>query len=327
MSVRGQNSYLEMSKRLALLAAWVLVIVIFGLLTPSTFLTAANFSNIFGSQAVLAILTLSLIAPLTAGDYDLSVGANLTLSAMVVAILNVNHHVPVVLAILVAVAIGVLVGLFNGVVAILFRIDALIVTLGSGTLLSGIVLWISQANTISGISTDLVNAVVVHRLFGISLEFYYAVAVCVLLWYLFEYTPIGRRLLFVGRGRNVARLSGIPVARVRIGALVSSGLLSAVAGVVYAGTTGSADPSSGTALLLPAFAAIFLGSTCIQPGRFNPWGSMIAVYFLITGITGLQLLGAQSFVQDLFYGGALIVAVVLGQLARWRDVRQEELTG
>jgi ribose transport system permease protein len=131
--------------------------------------------------------------------------------------------------------------------------------------------------------------------------------------------PVGRRLLFVGRGRSVARLSGIHVARLRWGALVVSGLISAFAGVLYAGTLGSADPTSGLSFLLPAFAAAFLGATTIMPGRFNPLGSIAAVYFLVTGITGLQLLGVQTFVQQLFYGGALVLAVALSQLARRRS--------
>jgi ribose transport system permease protein len=140
-----------------------------------------------------------------------------------------------------------------------------------------------------------------------------------IIWYVFEFTPLGRRLLFAGRGRNVARLSGINVDRVRLGALISSGVISALGGVVYAGTTGAADPTSGTQLLLPAFAAVFLGATTIVPGRFNPVGSLVAVFFLVTGITGFQLLGAESYVQNLFYGGALVIAVALSQLARRRQ--------
>jgi ribose transport system permease protein len=102
----------------------------------------------------------------------------------------------------------------------------------------------------------------------------------------------------------------------RIAALTCSGLISALAGIIYAGTTGSADPSSGLQFLLPALAAVFLGATTIMPGKFNPWGTVIAVYFLVTGITGLELLGVNPFVQDLFYGGALVLAVVLSQIAR-----------
>ena len=122
-------------------------------------------------------------------------------------------------------------------------------------------------------------------------------------------------------GREVARLSGINVDRMRWGCLVVSAFLGAVAGVIYAGTIGAADPNSGLTYLLPAFAAAFLGATSIQPGRFNPIGSVIAVYFLVTGITGLSILGVSTFVQDLFYGGALIVAVTLSQIVRGREER------
>jgi ribose transport system permease protein len=142
-----------------------------------------------------------------------------------------------------------------------------------------------------------------------------------MIWYVFSYTAIGQRLLFVGRGREVARLSGINDDRMRWGCLVVSSLLGAVAGVIYAGTIGAADPNSGLTYLLPAFAAAFLGATSIQPGRFNPIGSVIAVYFLVTGITGLSIIGVSTFVQDLFYGGALIVAVTLSQIVRGREER------
>jgi ribose transport system permease protein len=118
----------------------------------------------------------------------------------------------------------------------------------------------------------------------------------------------------VGRGRRVARLSGVRVSRVRFGAFVVAAAISAVAGVMYAGTSGGADPSSGATFLLPAFAAAFLGATSIVPGRFNPWGALIAVYFLVTGITGLQLHGAESYVQQLFYGGALVAGVALSRV-------------
>lgn len=308
----------DIGHRYALLLAWGIVVIIFGVLEPETFLTTANFSSIFGSQAVLVVLTLGLLIPLTAGDYDLSVAAMLTLSAMTVAQLNVVHGWPIGLAILVALLVGAGVGLLNGLVIIIFDIDPFIVTLGSGTFLTGIVLWISDSTTVSGISRTLVEPVILKRFLSIPLGFYYGVILCILLWYLFEYTPLGRRLLFVGRGRSVSRLSGVRVARMRTGAFAASGMISALAGVMWAGTTGAADPSSGLSFLLPAYAAAFLGATAIVPGRFNPWGSIIAVYFLVTGITGLQLLGVKSFVQQLFYGGALILAVVLSQIARRR---------
>jgi ribose transport system permease protein len=99
---------------------------------------------------------------------------------------------------------------------------------------------------------------------------------------------------------------------------MASALISSVAGILYVGTSGAADPSSAFSLLLPAFAAAFLGFTAIRPGLFNGWGTFVAVYFLISGITGLELQGVPAFVQQLFYGGALILAVVLRQVVRGR---------
>ena len=306
-------------ERFGLVAAWLVVVIVFGVLEPRTFLTQGNFATIFGSQAVLLVLTLGLLIPLTAGDYDVSIAGVLTLSAMIVATLNVNLGWPIGWAIVVALLVGAAIGCVNGCLVTIFDIDPLIVTLGTGTVLSGVVLWISNSNTISGVSQTLVNLVVGRRFLGISLEFYYGLALAVVLWYVFEYTALGRRLLFVGRGRSVSRLSGLRVQRLRVGAMVASGVISAGAGVLYVGTIGGADPTSGLSFLLPAFAAAFLGTTAIVPGRFNPWGSFVAVYFLVTGITGLTLLGVESFVQDVFYGGALVLAVVLSQIARRRS--------
>lgn len=316
-----QRALVDWIERLGLFIAWAATVAVFGALQPQTFLTWANFSTIFGSQAVLVVLTLGLIIPLTTGDYDLSIASVLTLSSMTIAVLNVNHGVPIGVAVAIALAVGIITGLLNGFFILYFRIHSLIVTLGVGTFLHGITLWISDSMTLSGIDSGLVNAVIVWRLFGIPLEFYYAILVCLVIWYVFSYTALGRRLLFVGRGREVARLSGIHVDRVRWGALVTSGFLGSLAGVLYAGTTGAADPSSGMSFLLPAFAASFLGATSIVPGRFNPWGATIAVYFLVTGITGLSILGISTFVQDLFYGGALVIAVTLSQIVRGREER------
>ena len=317
--VPGKRTVTGQIERFGLIGAWVVVVIIFGVVMPDVFLSWLNFSTIFSSQAVLVVLTLGLLIPLTAGDFDLSVASTLTLSAMTLTVLNAQHHWGVIPSVAVALAVGVAIGFINGAIVLFFRIHSLIVTLGVGTFINGIILWISDSQTIAGVSFDLVNWVIVTRVFGISLTFYYAVFLCVVIWYCFEYTTIGRRLLFVGRGREVARLSGIRVDRVRLGSFVISSTIAAGAGVLYAGMTGSADPTSGVQLLLPAFAAAFLGATSIVPGRFNPWGSFFGVYFLVTGITALTMLGVNTLVQNLFYGGGLVIAVALSQLVRKRQ--------
>jgi ribose transport system permease protein len=318
---RQRVNAFDLGQRLALPLVWVLVIIVFGALEPNSFLTSANFSTILGSQAVLVVLALGLVVPLVAGDYDLSVAATLTLVAMMIAVLNVNHHWAIVPAILVAFGAAIVIGAVNGLFVVKLGVDSLITTLGTGTFIQGLILWISGSNTISGVSTHLVDAVILTKVLGVPLEFYYALALCILLWWFLEHMPAGRRLLFVGRSREVARLSGLHVDRLRWTAFIGSALIAALAGTLYAGTSGGADPTSGLSFLLPAFAAAFLGATTILPGRFNAWGTIIAAYFLITGITGLQLQGVASFVQQLFYGGALVIAVALSETARRRRTR------
>jgi ribose transport system permease protein len=307
------------AERFALVAAWLLLIVIFGALMPDSFLSWRSFSTLFGSQAVLVVLTLAIIIPLTSGDFDLSGASTLTMSCMLIAVLNVKLGWPIVPVLLVALASGAIIGAINAFFVLYFRIHSLIVTLGVGTFVNGLILWVSNSQTISGVSMGLVEWVIINRFLGIPLAFFYALILAAVIWYALEYTIPGRKLLFVGRGREVSRLNGINVDRVRATSFVLSGLISAFAGMLYSGMTGSADPLSGLNLLLPAFAAAFLGATTISPGRFNAFGAVISVYFLVTGITGLTMLGADAYVQNLFYGGALVIAVSLSQLVRNRQ--------
>ncbi|MGK9269511.1 ABC transporter permease [Williamsia muralis] len=305
-------------EKYALVLALIVVVVVFSVLRPQVYPTTSNLQNILGSQAVLLILALGLIIPLTAGEFDLSAVSTMSLSAMTIAVLNVQHGWSLPSAIVVAILAALIVGVVNGVLVVQLRIDSFIATLGSGTVVLVVVQWMSSSTSVTGIDSALVDATVGTRLFGVSLQFYYALFLVVVIALVFGYTPVGRRLLFVGRGAEVARLSGLHVDRIRGGSLVMSSLVASLAGVVYAGMLGGADPSSGQSFMLPSFAAAFLGATAIIPGRFNAFGTLIAVYFLVAGVVGLQMLGAASFVQQLFYGGALIVAVALSGAVRRR---------
>ncbi len=306
------------AEKYGLLVAWVAVILIMGAFKPAQMFAWNSYATMFGSNAMVVVLTLALIIPLTTGDFDLSVAATMGLSSMVIAVLNAKMGLPISSAIIAALLTGVAVGIVNAFFIIYFGVFSLIVTLGTGYFISGLILWVADSGTVAGVSMGLVKAVILTRFLGIPVGFYYALVLTVAIWYLFQYTALGRRMLFVGRGREVARLSGVNVNRMRTGALIASSTLAAFAGVLYTGMRGVADPSSALAFLLPAFAAAFLGSTTIYPGRFNAPGAFVAVYFLSTGIMGLNFLGVDSFVQNLFYGGGLVVAVAISQLIRGR---------
>jgi ribose transport system permease protein len=302
----------DLGQRFGLVFAWIIVIVVFSFLRPTTFFTQANFQIIFGSQVVLLVLTLGLLPSLLAGEFDLSVAGVMSVSLVIVGWLNVVHHWAIGPAVLVALFSGIAVGLVNVFFIIVVGVESIVVTLGTGTLLTGLGFGINNLTT-GGISNDLVNPVTT-QLWGLPLAFYYGVLLTALMWYVFSYTPLGRYLFFVGAGRNVARLTGLRVDLIRAGALVTTSFISALAGVTLAGSLGSSDPNVSTSYLLPAFAAAFLGATAINPGRFNPWGSFIAVYFLITGITGLELLGLSGWIEDVFYGASLVLAVALSRI-------------
>lgn len=304
------------TERLALPGFWVILIAIFTSLKPTQFLTASNISSILGSNSVLLVVALAALVPLMLGDFDLSVGSISGLSAIVVALLNGQYHVPVLIAALVALVAGLVVGAVNAIFIVGFGNDTFIVTLASGTIATGVVYELSNSTTISMSSMSLSQWTFLHTFLGVPLEFYYALALAVILWYVSRMTSLGQRALFVGQSRVVAKLSGIHVSRLRAAGFLLSGLIAGLSGVLAVGINGASDPTFGPALLLPAFASAFLGTTTIQPGRFNPMGTVIAVFFLASGVSGLQLLGAQNYIQDVFYGGALITAVTLSGFVR-----------
>lgn len=292
---------------------WGVVIVVFGLTEPNTFLTAANFEAMFGTQSTLLMLALSLVITLGVGEFDLSVASILGLTATVIAVLNAQDHVPIVLSVLVGLAIGPLTGLINGFLVVRLDVDAIIVTLGMGTLLLGIALLISQSTAIGNVDPVL-GTVTLTRIAGLPMAFFYSLIGVILIWYVQRFTPLGRYMLFVGHNREVAKLAGIRVERVRFGAYMVGGLVASIAGVMLLGISGGIEADSTSSLLLPAFAAAFLGAAAIQPGRFNAWGTLVAVYFLITGITGLELAGFTGWITSVFYGAALVIAVTVSRL-------------
>jgi ribose transport system permease protein len=294
--------------------AWVLVIIGFGLHSPSTFLTWSNFANIFGSNAVEFVLVMALLVPLTNGDLDLSVASISGFVSVVIAWLNVDHHVAIVPAIVIGVIVGTLCGVINGSIVVRFDVNPFIITLATGTVLDGISNWIPNEQTIAGVSPKLTEWTFSRHIFNIPIEFYFGLVIMLIMWYVLTFTPFGQRSLFVGQSREVARLSGFKVGAVRFWGFAIAGFIAAISGVLNVGSQGSATPGGTDPYLLFCYAAAFLGLTTIQPGRFNAIGAGVSVFFLATGVAGLQLLGAQAYVESIFYGVVLVIAVVFSRV-------------
>jgi ribose transport system permease protein len=292
----------------------ILLCVIFGFWVPQTFLTWSNVQEIASSAAITAMIALVLLVPLAAGVFDLSIAANVGL-ATVVTLKLVSDGDSIVEAVIVAVAVSTVVGVFNGFVVNNLHVDSFIATLGSSSLLAALSYWVCNGGQVSLPANSSLNSLGLGSWAGIPKPAIYALVLAAGLWYFLEYTPTGRSVYATGGNMQAARLAGVRVRRIVFGALVVSGLLAGLIGVILASVLGSGNPSVGPSYLLPAFSAAFLGATQILAPRFNVPGTLVAIILLSTGVEGLQLAGAPVWVTDLFDGAALIVAVALAARA------------
>jgi ribose transport system permease protein len=299
--------------RYAVVLVLALMILVFSVLRPETFFEVDNFKSIAVTQSVLLVLALGVVVALAAGEFDLSVAAVLGFTGGLFAYLTGIEGWSAGTAALVTLAAALAVGAANGFFVVVVGVNSFITTLGMAAVVTGTAKAIYGAVTIGGVPQALSDPVRADVL-GLGAPFLYALGLTVVLWYVFEHTPMGRYIFFTGEGLEAARLAGVRVNRLRFGALITASLCAWLAGMILVGQTGAANATFGLPFLLPAFAAGFLGATTIRPGRYNAWGTFVAVYLLAVGTTGLQLLGAADWVSDVFNGGVLILAVTLARL-------------
>ncbi|MBU1803067.1 MAG: ABC transporter permease [Actinobacteria bacterium] len=305
----GINKVLRLD-RLAGLYLWLILIVAFSIWMPDTFATTANVRTIAGGYAVTAIVAIGLILPLAADVFDLSVAATLGFAACLVLELQGNG-INAAVAVLITFIVGLAIGAVNGLLVVRFHMNSFIATLGMSSIVLALTLWLTGGQQVfQGVSENFV-AWGQKNIWGIPAPVFYLVAIAAIVWYVLEFTPAGRYIYGTGGNRQAARLAGVRVDRVIFASLTMSSAIAAIAGIVLAARLGAASPEQGSAYLIPAFTAVFLGATQFKASRFNVLGTLVAVYLLATGVTGIQLAGAESFVPDLFNGLALIVAVAI----------------
>lgn len=313
-STSARPSLGHLGSRFAAVGFWLVLAVLYAVLRPDTFLTAGTFQTIFGSQQALVFLCAALLCTIIVGEFvDMSVASNFGFAAVLVAVLNVNLHWNVWLAAVAAIAVSTLVGVVNGWLTVRLGVNTIVVTLGMGTFLLGLGLWITNLSPISGLPSGFAQ-IALFTVGGLPVGFYEGLVLMLVFAYVMQFTPLGRNMRFVGANREVSRLAGVRVNRLRLGAFTVAGLIAGAGGVISAAATGGFDATVSQSYLLPIFAATFLGTAILEPGKFNPLGTLLAVYFLATGILGLQLLGAAGWVSSVFYGGVLVIAVTISTL-------------
>ena len=304
--------------RYALLGVWLLMALTYTLLRPDTFLSVSSAKTIFGTQSVLLFLAVAALSTLVVGEFDLSFANLMGLSATIVPVLNTQHHVNIWLACVVALLASLAGGALNALFVVEFGISSLVVTLGTASLYLGLAELLSGQSTVAVTDRSL-SRIATTDVAGLPLAFYYGLFLSAGFAYVLTWTPLGRHIVFVGANRDVARLAGVNVNRIRTGSYLVASLIAGLSGMLLVATIGGFDSTGASAYLLPALSAVFLGTAIVRPGQFNPMGTFLALFFLETGIYGLQLMGFSGWVQDAFYGGGLVAAVALSTLVRSRS--------
>lgn len=314
----GATGIGRQARRITGVVLLAVFILIFSLWIPNTFLTHTTFQNIVGGQAITIILAVGILFPLAAGQYDLSAAQNLGFAAVLDAALMVHAHMSPVPAAALTLAAGLAVGLVNGILVVRFAINSFIATLGMSSVLLALTELLSNNQFLGPLSTGF-QSITQHSPLGIPIIALYAIGIAVIVWYLLEHTPLGRRIYATGASAPAARLAGVRTERMVIGVFVASGVLAALSGILLAANVGEVSPTAGPSYLLPGFAACFLGTTQFKLGRFNVWGTVLALFLLGTGVTGLELAGGQSWITDMFNGVALIGAVGIAMSTQRHD--------
>lgn len=306
----------------------ILVIAVMGALKPETYLTTDNLLSIAESQAITALLALAIVGILVVGEFDLSFASIFGLTQVLVIGLVVREGLPAGVAMLAALLIGVAAGLVNALLVVRLQVSSFIATLGLSTILGGLSVGYSHGEVVTGALPIGFTDIARGSLAGVALPVVYVVVIGLLLHVVLQYSASGRHMTAVGGNRDAARLAGIRIGRSVTLAFVIAGLLSAVAAIISGSQLGSGQPLLSASYLLPAYAAVFLGATTITPGRFNVWGTLIGVYLLGAGVTGLQQLGLETWVQDTFNGAMLLAAVaVSGYFTRHPGSARSPVTG
>lgn len=320
---RGEMQSLSLAQKISrllpvygLVLLTIALVLIFSILLPNTFPTLLNLRSIVSNKAIIALLSLAAMIPMAAGRIDLTIGYGIVLWHILAISLQTMYGFPWPLAVLVVLLLGVICGFLNGLLVEVAKIDSFIATLGTGTVLYAIALWHTGGRQVVGMLPDGFYALNGTMVFGLPITGFYVIAIAAAMYIVLEYLPIGRYVYAIGANPKAAALNGIPVRKFVIGAFIASGFLSALTGVLLASKLRIGQASVGLEYLLPALVGAFLGSTTIKPGRVNVWGTLIGVIILAVGISGIQQFGGSFFVEPLFNGVTLLVAIGIAGYAQ-----------
>ncbi|MGP9536410.1 ABC transporter permease [Brachybacterium sp. AOP43-C2-M15] len=315
--------------------ALALIIVVFSALSPN-FLTVNNLLIMASHVAIFALLSLGQLLVVLTGGIDLSVGSTLGFTAVIggfllrgvpLSIFGVTLYPNVVASVVIAVALGGLIGLINGVLVARFKVAPFVATLGMLYVVRGFALLMTNGRTINDISGDEamgntgIEWLGFNRVLGIPAGVLIMAVIALAIAVVLGRTTFGRWLYATGGNERAARLSGVPVKKVTIWVYVVAGLCSAVAGLILASTLTSASPTAGNTYELTAIAGVVIGGAALSGGRGTVRGTLLGAFVIGFLSDGLVLVGVSAYWQTVFVGAVIVVAVLLNSLQYGRPRR------
>jgi ribose transport system permease protein len=310
-------------KRLNAVYLWLFFVILFAIITPETFMTETTWRLVFRSGVITCVLALAFLIPLTAEQFDLSIAAVMSLAFGVIVYLSIHTGIPAFVAALIALALSTVCGALNGFIIVRLHVNSFIATLGVSQLLLGGSLLVSKNTQLVGEFPASWSDLGTNNVLGIPIVVYFLIILSLILWYVLEFTRVGRYMFATGGNLDAARLAGVPTNRVIWGAFIASGFVAGLAGVIFSMQSGLYSSSIGAGYLFPAVAAVFLGASQLSQ-RPNVWGTLIGYFALAFGIQGLVLSAPDAAVwsQPVFQGVALIIAVALASRPAMRKLRE-----
>jgi ribose transport system permease protein len=311
-----RNSTLLGISKFGTIIGMLIMFLAFAVAVPTIFPTFRNMVNVANQATLSAIISGGLTVALIIGEMDLSIANVASFSGVLVTGLMVQSRVPVGPAIAIVVLISAVIGMVNGLIITKLKVNSVVATLGTGSIVIGLNYAYAQGVPIASGLPDSFKELAFGKILGVPNNIAIMAIVLFVLWVFINHTEWGVQLRATGGNASAARLSGIRVDRIKILGMSIASVCASITGILLASLIGSGTSAAADGYLMPAFAAVFLGSATLRDGDFHIVGTLIGVFFIGIGFNGLAIFGVPTFVQYFFRGGILILAVGLSSVAR-----------
>ena len=296
---------------------FVLCLIIFGIWLKGSFFSLSNLLNITRQAGAVSVMAIGMVFVIGLGHIDLSIGSVVAVSSLITAYILRDTGNPV-LAVIVAIGFGAIVGLFNGLCVTTIGMPAFLTTLGSQAILTGIAMWISATKAVPITHKGFLFWFGSGTIGQVPILLLWAVGATVIGYIVLNNTSYGRKILATGGNATSAKYSGVRVNKITVLAFIYNGCLAAIAGTLYAGRAHSARWDFGSGVEMNVIAAVVLGGTAMSGGTVSAIGALIGSFLIMMIDNGLVIGGLGVAQQTFMRGIIIILAVALSEIGRMK---------